>query len=47
MGPGGPSPNLEVYWAEQSWDEMYQPFTEYSVDSQTVTDLTITKTPNR
>ena len=38
-----PSPNLEVFWSEQSWDEMYQPFTEYSVDSQTLGDLTITK----
>jgi hypothetical protein len=35
-----PGPQLEVYWSEQSWDEMYQPFTEYSVDSQ---DLTILK----
>jgi hypothetical protein len=35
-----PAPNLEVFWSEQSWDEMYQPFTEYSVDSQ---DLTIMK----
>jgi hypothetical protein len=26
-----------VYWSEQSWDEMYQPFTEYSVDSQDLT----------
>ncbi len=40
-----PAPNLPVYWSEQSWDEMYQPFTLYSVDSQTVTDLAITKTP--
>ncbi|MBI3264987.1 MAG: hypothetical protein HYZ58_17820, partial [Acidobacteria bacterium] len=23
-----PGPHLEVYWAEQSWDEMYQAFTE-------------------
>ncbi|HZY07872.1 MAG TPA: hypothetical protein VFE69_09015, partial [Ilumatobacteraceae bacterium] len=38
-----PSPNLEVFWSEQSWDEMYQPFTLYSVDSQTVGDLTVTK----
>ena len=30
-----PGPHLEVYWSEQSWDEMYQPFTEYSVDSRT------------
>jgi hypothetical protein len=29
-----------VYWSEQSWDEMYQPFTEYSVDSQ---DLVVLK----
>ncbi len=32
-----PAPHLEVYWCEQSWDEMYQPFTEYSVDSQDLT----------
>jgi len=38
-----PAPNLPVYWSEQSWDEMYQPFTLYSVDSQTVGDLTVTK----
>ena len=31
-----PAPNLPVYWSEQSWDEMYQAFTEYSVDSQVV-----------
>jgi hypothetical protein len=35
-----PAPHLEVFWSEQSWDEMYQPFTEYSVDSQ---DLTLLK----
>jgi cytochrome c553 len=29
-----PAPNLPVYWSEQSWDEMYQAFTEYTVDSQ-------------
>ena len=43
-----PAPNLPVYWSEQSWDEMYQPFTLYSVDSQTVTDVAITKgSPDR
>jgi hypothetical protein len=31
-----PAPHLPVYWSEQSWDEMYQAFTEYSVDSQLV-----------
>lgn len=35
-----PAPHLEVYWSEQSWDEMYQPFTEYSVDSQDLTKKT-------
>ena len=38
-----PAPNLEVYWSEQSWDEMYQPFTLYSVDSQTLSDMTVSK----
>jgi hypothetical protein len=28
-----PSPDKEVYWAEQSWDEMFSPFIEYTVDS--------------
>ncbi len=39
-----PAPNLEVYWSEQSWDEMYQPFTLYSVDSQVLSEMTVTKT---
>ncbi len=38
-----PAPNLEVYWSEQSWDEMYQPFTLYSIDSQVLSDMTVTK----
>jgi hypothetical protein len=42
-----PAPNLEVYWSEQSWDEMYQPFTLYSVDSQTLSDMTVSKTPQQ
>jgi hypothetical protein len=42
-----PAPNLEVYWSEQSWDEMYQPFTLYSVDSQTLSDMTVSKTKDR
>jgi hypothetical protein len=37
-----PAPHLPVYWSEQSWDEMYQAFTEYSVDSQIVIDRPIT-----
>jgi hypothetical protein len=38
-----PAPEKEVYWSEQSWDEMYQPFTEYSVDSQILSEITVTK----
>jgi hypothetical protein len=42
-----PAPEKEVYWSEQSWDEMYQPFTEYSVDSQLLSEMTVTKTPQQ
>ena len=42
-----PAPNLDVYWSEQSWDEMYQPFTLYSVDSQALSDMTVTRTPQQ
>jgi hypothetical protein len=38
-----PGPQLEVFWSEQSWDEMYQPFTEYSVDSQNL-EMQVTTT---
>jgi hypothetical protein len=34
-----PGPQLEVYWGEQSWDEMYQAFTEYTIDSQDLTKM--------
>jgi hypothetical protein len=42
-----PAPEKEVYWSEQSWDEMYQPFTEYSVDSQMLSEMSVTKSPQR
>jgi hypothetical protein len=42
-----PAPNLPVYWSEQSWDEMYQPFTLYSVDSQVLTEMTVTRSPQQ
>ncbi len=32
-----PAPHLPVYWSEQSWDEMYNGFMEYSVDSKDFT----------
>ena len=28
-----PAPEKEVYWAEQSWDEMFIPYIEYTVES--------------
>ena len=31
-----PAPDKEVYWSEQSWDEMYCPFVVYTVDSEVV-----------
>lgn len=34
-----PGPHLEVYWGQQSWDEMYQAFTEYTVESQDLTKI--------
>ena len=37
-----PAPEKDVYWSEQSWDEMYQPTTQFSVDSR---DLTKAKKP--
>jgi mono/diheme cytochrome c family protein len=42
-----PAPEKEVYWSEQSWDEMYQPFTEYSVDSQAVSEMLVGKPQQR
>jgi hypothetical protein len=27
-----PAPNKEVYWSEQSWDEMFNGWIDYSVD---------------
>ena len=29
-----PAPHLEVYWSEQSWDEMYVGFLDVSVDKR-------------
>jgi hypothetical protein len=29
-----PAPEKEVFWSEQSWDEMYEPYIEYTIDSQ-------------
>lgn len=32
-----PAPDKEVYWSEQSWDEMFIPWFEYTVDSKNLT----------
>jgi hypothetical protein len=32
-----PAPDKEVFWSEQSWDEMYCPFIVYTVDSEKLT----------
>ncbi|MBI1873627.1 MAG: c-type cytochrome [Acidobacteria bacterium] len=32
-----PGPDKEVFWSEQSWDEMYQAFMEVTIDSQDLT----------
>lgn len=41
-----PGPHLPVYWAEQSWDEMYQAFTEYTIESQDLTKASPTPPTN-
>ena len=42
-----PAPHLPVYWSEQSWDEMYQAFTEYTVDSQVLAGPGATRSTSR
>ncbi|MXY25112.1 MAG: hypothetical protein F4Y45_11390 [Acidobacteria bacterium] len=37
-----PAPHREVYWGEQSWDEMFEGWVKYSIDSQ---DLSAGATP--
>ena len=34
-----PAPQKEVYWAEQSWDEMFNSFIEYSIDKLDLTKV--------
>ncbi len=35
-----PAPQKEVFWSEQSWDEMFIPWFEYTVDSKNLTKMT-------
>jgi len=39
-----PAPDKEVFWSEQSWDEMYEPYFHFTIDSQ---DLTKKITPQQ
>jgi len=34
-----PAPQKEVFWSEQSWDEMFIPWFEYTVDSVDLTKM--------
>ena len=34
-----PAPQKEVFWSEQSWDEMFIPWFEYTVDSMDLTKI--------
>jgi hypothetical protein len=34
-----PAPHKEVFWSEQSWDEMFIPWFEYTVDSMDLTKM--------
>ena len=38
-----PAPDKEVYWGEQSWDEMFEGWIKYSIDSQTLTEQPTTQ----
>jgi hypothetical protein len=42
-----PGPDKEVFWAEQSWDEMFLPYLEYTVDSQTAAKVKSTTQQQR
>ncbi len=41
--PYNPAPDKEVFWSEQSWDEMFIPWFEYIVDSKDLTKATATQ----
>ena len=42
-----PAPEKEVFWSEQSWDEMYEPYIEYTVDNQDLTKKPTTTRPQQ
>lgn len=42
-----PAPSKEVFWSEQSWDEMFIPWFEYTVDSKDLTKATTEQTASK
>lgn len=42
-----PAPQKEVFWSEQSWDEMFIPWFEYTVDSKNLTKATAAPSTGR
>lgn len=42
-----PAPDKEVFWSEQSWDEMFIPWFEYTVDSKILTGKTTAETAQK
>ncbi|MEW6130335.1 MAG: thiol-disulfide isomerase [Acidobacteriota bacterium] len=42
-----PAPDKEVFWSEQSWDEMFIPWFEYTVDSKALTKSTATPSASK
>jgi hypothetical protein len=42
-----PAPDKEVFWSEQSWDEMFIPWFEYTVDSKILTKPAATQSASK
>ncbi|HUK89172.1 MAG TPA: hypothetical protein VLZ81_02145 [Blastocatellia bacterium] len=42
-----PAPQKEVFWSEQSWDEMFIPWFEYTVDSKDLTRVAAAKVASK
>ena len=40
--PYNPAPDKEVFWSEQSWDEMYAPQARITVDSRELKKTLVT-----
>jgi hypothetical protein len=42
-----PAPDKEVFWSEQSWDEMFIPWFEYTVDGKVLTKSAATQSASK